>query len=1006
MQLDCPECGHILEFSSERPLFCAFCGKPLSRSDEPTAQLDPNATRPAVTRAGGAIHEAPERVGPYRLLRPLGGGGMGTVYEAADTHSGRHVALKLIAPEYAGSPDAVERFRQEGRLASLIAHPRCVFVFAADEEAGRPYIVMELMPGSTLQELADRKGPLPPEQAVAKILDVIEGLQEAHRLGVIHRDVKPSNCFLLPDGRVKVGDFGLARSLVRTSTLTRTGTFLGTLLYAPPEQIKGEEIDFRTDVYSVAATLYHLLTGRAPFHGKDPAATLARTVSERPPPLRSLRPELSRALERVVLRGLERDRADRWRDLEEFRQALLPFAPGRMAPAGLGPRLAAFLIDFLLVIPLWTLLVIGFLGVLGISPRNARALVIAVQLLPVVLLEGIWGWSPGKGLLRLRVVTATSTDPPGLGRGLVRTLTFYGLSILAHVVVPLLDPRPVARMLAEVAELLGLLLMPSSMRARNGYRGLHELLSGTRVVRLPWPERRQTFRSRHPDRRATLASRPAGLPERLGPYAVRGTLRECAGERLLLGEDPVLGRTVWLSACPAREARLAASRRDLGRPTRLPWLAGGAQDGLVWDAFLAPPGCPLADLVEPRAPLSWGQLSPLLLQLSDELVAACADGSLPRPLTASQVWVQPSGRVQLLDAPLSDPPPEDADCPGETDSARALALLRRVAALALEGRLRPESAGAVHAPAPAGARDLLDRLTGIERPYETVEQVQADLIAQQGEPTHVTAATRSAHLALLVAVLAPFLLIMLAARYFAMERALGDLSHRVVMADAVLSALDDPTLAQTAAAWVENSPYLRRHTLAEWRERIQHQGQEDRQRWDALRQVVRWDWLARVVLLEAYWRPEINQAPVSSIDPAGFERVARRADPEQPAAGRGGLDPEVALGIGPALLCVLWALLTRGGLTFRLAGLSLRRGNGRRAGRLQCAWRALLFWAPVVGLLSLSVWVQTEFPGRAVLAFALWCAALGVLIGYMLLAVWSPARGPHDRLAGTYLVPR
>src|SRR5262249_1495241 len=151
--------------------------------------------------------------------------------------------------------------RQEGRLASLIAHPRCVFVFAADEEAGRPYIVMELMPGSTLQDLVDRQGPLPPEQAVARILDVIEGLQEVQRHGVVPRGVKPSNCFLGADGRVRVGDFGLSKSLARDSHLTRTGAFLGTPRFCSPEQLRGEPIDQQSDGYSVAATLYFLLTG-------------------------------------------------------------------------------------------------------------------------------------------------------------------------------------------------------------------------------------------------------------------------------------------------------------------------------------------------------------------------------------------------------------------------------------------------------------------------------------------------------------------------------------------------------------------------------------------------------------------------------------------------------------------------------------------------------------------------------------------------------------------------
>src|SRR5262249_44364418 len=161
------------------------------------------------------------------------------------------VAIKLIAPEYAMSTSAVERFRLEGRLASTITHPSCVFVMAADEDAGQPFIVMELMPGTTLTMLVDEKGPLAPLDAIRKILDVIAGLQEAHRLGVIHRDVKPSNCFVDSDGRVKVGDFGLAKSVQEEGDLTRTGTFVGTVLFASPEQIKRQPLDAQSDIYSV-----------------------------------------------------------------------------------------------------------------------------------------------------------------------------------------------------------------------------------------------------------------------------------------------------------------------------------------------------------------------------------------------------------------------------------------------------------------------------------------------------------------------------------------------------------------------------------------------------------------------------------------------------------------------------------------------------------------------------------------------------------------------------------
>ncbi len=321
MQVVCSRCQTVLDYSTQRPSFCSCCGAALDRPpDAATQPFDPTAT--AAEALSATVAEGPpERIGGYRLLRTLGTGGMGAVYEAEDTASGRRVALKLIAPDFADSADAVERFRREGRLASTLAHPRCVFVLTADEEAGRPYIVMELMPGRTLADVVAERGPLEPAEAVARILDVLDGLQEAHRLGFIHRDVKPSNCFLDAEGRVKVGDFGLAKSLVPVNSLTRTGSFLGTILFAAPEQIKGEAVDAQTDLYAVAATLYFLLTGQAPFDGGDAAATLARTVSDPARPMRRLRPELDPDLDEVVLRGLERDRGRRWRSLVDFRAA-------------------------------------------------------------------------------------------------------------------------------------------------------------------------------------------------------------------------------------------------------------------------------------------------------------------------------------------------------------------------------------------------------------------------------------------------------------------------------------------------------------------------------------------------------------------------------------------------------------------------------------------------------------------------------------------------------------
>ena len=365
MTVACPHCREVIEFGATRPKFCAFCGKGLEDSAPPmTTVLNagpprgpdsgsrdaPTIAHTPASRPGPAIslvERPPERVGGYRLIRPLGKGGMGTVYEAEDSNgTASKVALKLLAPDITASPEAIDRFRQEGRLASTISHPRCVFVLNADEEEGRPFIVMELMPGSNLYDLVQEKGPLPIDEAVTKILDVIEGLREAHRLGVIHRDVKPSNCFLAADGRVKVGDFGLSKSLITDSHITRTGAFLGTPFYASPEQIKGEALDARTDVYSVAATLYYLLAGRAPFQGSDAAATLAKIVSDPPPPIRTIRPEVAPPSSNASsLEGWRRNRDRRYRDLGELASALLPFAPGRLQIGGLGLRLAAYLLD-------------------------------------------------------------------------------------------------------------------------------------------------------------------------------------------------------------------------------------------------------------------------------------------------------------------------------------------------------------------------------------------------------------------------------------------------------------------------------------------------------------------------------------------------------------------------------------------------------------------------------------------------------------------------------------
>jgi eukaryotic-like serine/threonine-protein kinase len=195
---------------------------------------------------------------------------MGTVYEAEHVASGRRVALKMLEQEL-DSPELRQRFLREGRLAARVNHPNSLYVFGSEQIEGIPVITMEIAGGGTLKDELKRRGPLPVAEAVDAVLDVISGLEAASACGVLHRDIKPSNCFVTPEGSVKVGDFGLSVStLARTDTfITAHGKILGTPAYAAPEQLRGDTVDIRADIYSVGATLFTLLTDHAPFEGDN-----------------------------------------------------------------------------------------------------------------------------------------------------------------------------------------------------------------------------------------------------------------------------------------------------------------------------------------------------------------------------------------------------------------------------------------------------------------------------------------------------------------------------------------------------------------------------------------------------------------------------------------------------------------------------------------------------------------------------------------------------------------
>jgi Leucine-rich repeat (LRR) protein len=278
------------------------------------------------------------RLAHYRVLRLLGEGGMGLVFQAEDTLLRRLVALKVLRPDFAQKPAAVQRFFREAQAAAAFKHEHIVTIHQVGQAGQVPFMVAELLPGEALEQRLQRKGSITPAEILRLGREIAAGLAAVHGRGLVHRDIKPGNIWLeAPTDRVKILDFGLARTAADETHLTQSGYILGTPSYMAPEQARGADLDARADLFSLGCVLYRLCTGRVPFMGKDIMSTLSALATETPPRVRDLAPSLPPALSDLTMKLLAKDPAQRPASAEAVIQAIQaierdPPAPGRIEP--------------------------------------------------------------------------------------------------------------------------------------------------------------------------------------------------------------------------------------------------------------------------------------------------------------------------------------------------------------------------------------------------------------------------------------------------------------------------------------------------------------------------------------------------------------------------------------------------------------------------------------------------------------------------------------------------
>jgi hypothetical protein len=947
--------------------------------------------------------------GSYRIVRLLGRGGMGEVYQADDVDSGRRVALKVLSVSFVSDRDR-QRFLREGQLAASLSHPHTVYVFGSEDIEGVPVIVMEFVRGGTLSDRVKQVGPLRITEAVDAILDVIRGLEAAAQLGILHRDVKPSNCFIAADGRVKIGDFGVSIATTATdrTQLTATGTVIGTAAYSSPEQLQGQPLDTRSDIYGVSATLYYLLCGRPPFVGNDPIHVIAQALTRTPESPQKFRPELPPQLSDVVVRCLGKKPEDRLQSYAALAAALEPFSSIFPPPARIALRLVAGGIDLLVLATCG--IVIDFLveWPLGWSQgQGAHALIAAQGTIGIAyftIAESIYGATLGKRLLGLRVAR-DNYSRIGTARAIVRSTVFLmalWTPALIRTVTP--DPNavtydPITRLAdadsvpysrrARLDEqdplyLLALLLLFVTARRSNEWRAIHEHLSGTTTV-ADVPQVVSTRRHAVPLESASASSRV----ELVGPYRVISGFPN--DPFTLLASDDRLQRRVWIRLGSSPSSGPSSSRRDLDRGTRFRWLAGKHTPDEHWDAFEYVEGCALV-----RAP-SGGTEFRAVARLLDSLARECRDGAADGTLAAvatDRLWLSETGDVKIADWRIPGAGAEAIEYSVQ-DTRACLQFLAAVA----DYRLDATQGGAAPYSIPLFGRRLLASIR-----EESFARLDTLIHACKDASARESLISRRSRAALML--LPALVLVMDSVRVFAGASILASNDSRRDMQLQLIQCVGE--LGRINDGRIKDESGQRRHaaTLCV----------------SALSRAVNWRSVnigevtsdVATHLIDSaqrqypYARPS-DLPPLVAHLPASFSPFeGERARIETLLAPTAlDLATRVTRSSGQALgslavFALAFALLLGDGLVYRLFGITVMRSDGKDASRFRKVTRSLVLWGPAISILVVLRSVPYGEPWTLVFTLI----AFALIAGGAIYAIKHPHFGLPERITRTCLVRR